>query len=201
MTRQELFDEDDLIHLISQGNQLAFQKLFELYRNKVYGIAFKLTHSSVIAEEILEDVFMKIWTKRSGLTEINNIGAYLLIITRNDAYRALKKIARDCRLSHKSVDAVGDVGNESINHPLEEKDYKEKLHSVIDRLPKQQRLVFRLIKEEGMKREEVANALHLSPETVKFHLSQAVKTLRTYWIQHLEFQIGLLCSSSALAIF
>jgi DNA-directed RNA polymerase specialized sigma24 family protein len=55
------YNEQELIYLIGQSDQIAFTKLFDHYRNKIYTVALKLTHSTTIAEEIVEDVFLKIW--------------------------------------------------------------------------------------------------------------------------------------------
>jgi RNA polymerase sigma-70 factor (ECF subfamily) len=56
--------------MISQGDEKAFATLFNYYRNKIYGVALKLTHSTTVAEEIVEDVFVKIWSRRATLDEI-----------------------------------------------------------------------------------------------------------------------------------
>jgi RNA polymerase sigma-70 factor (ECF subfamily) len=191
MSNREPYDVSKLTDLIANGNQLAFQKLFDHYRNRVYGIAYKLTQSRNTAEEIVEDVFLKIWIKRADLSAIQNFSAYLFTIARNCSYRALKKIARDYRISAIPEEELSLSHNETEEY-VAEKEYKELLDSAINKLPKQQKLVFRLIKEQGLKREEVATVLRLSPETVKFHLSQAVKNIRTFCVRNIEMLIVFL---------
>lgn len=191
MSNREQYDVSKLTDLIANDNQLAFQKLFDYYRNRVYGIAYKLTQSANTAEEIVEDVFLKIWLKRGDLSGIHNFTAYLFTITRNCSYRALKKIARDYRISAIPEEELSLAHNETEEY-VAEKEYRELLHSAINKLPKQQKLVFRLIKEQGLKRDEVANVLQLSPETVKFHLSQAVKSIRSFCVRNIEMLIGFL---------
>jgi RNA polymerase sigma factor (sigma-70 family) len=94
-----LYNEKNLIHLIAQGDESAFAKLFEHYRDRIYSIAFKLTNSTVIAEEVVQDVFFKIWLKRVDLNDIQNFSAYLFIVTGNEVYKVLKRIARNYKIT------------------------------------------------------------------------------------------------------
>jgi DNA-directed RNA polymerase specialized sigma24 family protein len=71
------YSEKDLLHLVAQGDKVAFTRLFNNYRNKIYTIAFELTESSATAEEIVQDVFLKIWLKRASLNEVTHFQAYL----------------------------------------------------------------------------------------------------------------------------
>lgn len=189
MSNAEQYDVTKLTELIANGNQLAFQKLFDHYRNRVYGIAYKLTQSGHTAEEIVEDVFLKIWLKRADLSGIQNFSAYLFTITRNCCYRALKKIARDFRLSAIRDEDLALAHNETEEY-VDEKEYRALLDNAVSKLPKQQKLVFHLIKEQGLKRDEVATVLQVSPETVKFHLSQAVKNIRSFCVRNIELLLA-----------
>ncbi len=185
------YNEEALIRLIALGDENAFAKLFEHHRNKIYGVAFKLTRSASLAEEIVGDVFLKIWLKRSGLADIQNFRAYLFAITRNDVYRILKQIAKN----HKIVSIAHN--NQSLAHNntedyIMEKEYGSLLQEAIDRLPKQQKQVYKLMKEQGLKREEAADFLDLQPETVKFHLAQAMKNIRSFCTLYLDLMTGII---------
>ena len=186
--------------LVSRGDELAFASLFEHYRNRIYGIAFKLTHSTTIAEEIVQDVFLKIWLKRADLMEIQNFSAYLFIVTRNDVYKVLKQIARDFKTTLLTDENQSLANNASTADLLVEKEYSLLLKKAIDRLPNQQKQVYTLIKEQGLKREEVAGLLHLQPETIKFHLAQAMKNIRAFCMPHLNLYIGFAISLSYLVL-
>ena len=181
--------EATLLALIAQGDELAFTRLFEQYRDRIYSIAVKITHSTTIAEEIVQDVFLKVWLRKDHLNEIQNLGAYLLVVTRNTVYKALKRIAKDYELTllTDNDQLLADSNSEDL---VMEKEYNLLLQKAIDRLPNQQRQVYHFMKEEGLKREEAAALLHLSPETVKFHLAQAMKNIRTFCMLHLDIFIG-----------
>ena len=183
--------------MISQGDEKAFATVFDYYRNKIYGVALKLTHSTTVAEEIVEDVFLKIWSRRATLDEIENFSAYLFTIVRNETYKILKQIAKNYKI------VLLTESNESVAHNNTEdyvinKEFTSLLQKAIERLPQQQKQVYKLMKEEDLKRGEVAELLHLQPETVKFHLAQAMKNIRTYCMLHLNVFIGLTILVSAL---
>ena len=196
MSNALLHEEKELLHLVAKGDEFAFARLFDYYRNWTYSIAFKITHSTSIAEEIVQDVFLKIWLKRADLIEIHNFSAYLFIITRNDVYKALRHMARNYKTVLLSGEHQSPVNNDTADLVME-KEYNLLLQRAVDRLPCQQKQVYKLIKDQGLKREEAADLLQLQPETVKFHLTQAMKKIRAFCMLHLElfigFTIGLSC--------
>ncbi|HET7114868.1 MAG TPA: RNA polymerase sigma-70 factor [Hanamia sp.] len=191
MASENSYNEQELIQLITQGDEQAFTKLFDHYRNKIYGVALKLTHSTTVAEEITEDVFLKIWLRRSALNEIENFNAYLFTIARNETYKILKQIAKKYKivLLAENYEAIS---HENSEDSLIAKEYNSLLEKAIDKLPHQQKQVFQLIRQEQLKRNEVAEILHIQPETVKFHLAQAMKNIRAFCMLHLNLFIGLI---------
>ncbi|WP_341838755.1 RNA polymerase sigma-70 factor [Chitinophaga caseinilytica] len=176
-----------LLQAVAEGDEKAFSEIFHHYRNKVYAIAFKVTGSEAIAEEVLLDVFLKVWLKREQLPQVTHFAAWLFTITRNHLFNLLKQTA------HRTQPAPLADAEEYALYPasdnpaaiLQEKEYRKVLQQAIDRLPPQQKKVYRLIKEHGLKREEAAVELNLSPETVKRHLSDAMQFIRVYCVSHL----------------
>lgn len=185
------YNEQDLLASTAEGDEFAFTKLFDYHKDRIYTIAFRISHSTTIAEEIVQDVFLKIWLMRADLTGIQNFNAYLSVVTRNHVYKVLKRIARDYELTLLTGDdqLLADDNTEDL---VMDKEYNSLLRKAIDRLPGQQKQVYECIKEKGLKREEVASILHLSPETVKFHLAQAMKSIRSFCMLHLDMFIGFL---------
>ena len=189
MLKDTPYNENELLSFIAQGDEVAFTKLFECCRDRIYTIAFRISHSITIAEEIVQDVFLTIWLRRGHLSEIQNFNAYLSAITRNKVYKVLKRIAKDYELALLADDGQLSAGD-NTEDLLMDKEYNLLLKKAIDRLPDRQKQVYHFIKEEGLKREEAAGLLHLSPETVKFHLAQAMKNIRTFCMLHLDIFIG-----------
>lgn len=197
MLQPTLHNEKELLKLVSGGDENAFATVFDYYRNKIYAVVLKLTQSTTVAEEIVEDVFLKIWLRRATLNEIENFSAYLFTIARNETYKILKQIAKNYKIVLLSENNESLVYNNAEDY-LVDKELTSLLQKAIDRLPHQQKQVYKLMKEKDFKRGEVAELLHLQPETVKFHLAQAMKNIRTYCMLHLNMFIGLSILLSAL---
>ncbi|OQP61195.1 hypothetical protein A3860_05645 [Niastella vici] len=191
MSFQSPYNELELLKLVIAGDRNAFTQVYNNYRNKIYSIAFELTESSAVAEEIVQDVFLKIWVKRATLDEVEHFRAYLFTITRNYVFTAMKRMARREAIEVNAMQDVPLFHHDTENRVLNN-EYTRILQAAIDRLPEQQRQVYNLIKKEGYKREEAAAALRLSPETVKTHLAQAMRSIRTYCLARLDVSIALI---------
>ena len=185
MITDKKYNENEVLLLVSQGDEMAFRELFAHYQNKLYSVALRVTRSSTLSEEIVEDVFLKIWLKRNDLLEIQNFSAYLFVITRNRVYKTLKQIAKN----YQTVVLAEDnkiAANENIEDYLLSKEYSSVLHEAVTRLPQKQKEVYSLIKEHGLKRDEAAYVLNLKPETIKSHLAEAMKNIGSYCTLYLD---------------
>ena len=176
---------DELLLLTANGDEFAFARLFDLYANHIYAVAVRFTGSPSVAEETVQEVFLKIWLKKESLPEIRDFRAYLFIITRNYLYRILRDNADKYRKQREYSRLYALTQNDMENKMLE-KEYGLLLQQAIDRLPRQQKKVYRLVKEMGLKREDAAHLLQIHPETIKYHLSEAMKNLRRYCLPYLE---------------
>lgn len=186
MSVQKVHIAPGLLKAVSEGDEKAFSEIFHLLRNRVYAIALKVTGSTAMAEEVLLDVFLKVWLKRDQLPEIEHFTAWLFTITRNHIFNLLKQTARGMSPAPLTEqEAFPLVHTDNPGTILQDKEYREVLQQAINRLPPQQKKVYHLIKEHGLKREEAAMELNISPETVKRHLSDAMQFIRVYCVSHL----------------
>ena len=186
MDIKHIYDEKDVLTRIAAGDEEAFSLLFNHYRNRIYTIAYKLTESAPLSEEILLDVFLKVWLKRERLPELEHFTAYLFTITRNHVFSTLKQLS----LRRQAEDEVRLdeylLQSSNTDYSLMDKEYREILQQAVNSLSARQREVYALIKEQGMKREEAAVLLNLSPETIKRHLAEAMHAIRVYCIARLD---------------
>lgn len=185
-------NEKELLQLVAAGNESAFARLFEQHRERIYSVAYQISKSGVIAEEIVQDVFLKVWLNRSRLNEIKNFKAYLYTIARNEVSRVLKNIAERYKFI---VFKGGDQQlpeNSTPYDALVVKEYSTLLQTAIERLPNQQKRVYNLVKRDGLQRNEVARRLEIRPETVKFYLNEAVKSVRDFCRLHAGKFTGLI---------
>jgi RNA polymerase sigma-70 factor (family 1) len=187
-----LLQEKELLLQVAQGSESAFAQIFNHYRKKIYSTGIVITHSPEIAEELVQDVFLKIWLKRNDLPAIQNFEAHLFIITRNVAYDILRRLATQRRVYqqvHKESPTFGNITDDA----LIEKANKKVLQEAIQRLPPQQKQVYLFMREEGMKRQEVADLMGIQPNTVKEHMAKALRSIRAYCVANLDLYIQALC--------
>lgn len=184
------YHQKEIISLVAAGDGAAFKQLFDLYRNRIYSVGLKLTRSAVLAEEVVQDVFLNIWTRRETLTGVKDFESYLFIVTRNEVYLMLRRIARRKAVAADAGNQLDLADNDTDNLVLN-RDYTALVQEAVEKLPPQQKLVYTLIKVEGLKREEVADQLNLSPDTVKTHLAQAMRSIRAFCRRHIDLYLLL----------
>lgn len=170
-------DQSKLLYELSQGNELAFTKLYNEYKNVVFSTALKITKSRILAEEVVQDVFLKIWQNHENLAEITNIENYLFIISRNHIFDMIKKIARDTSLvvdsNYKST------STNDTEDTIKDDQYNIILNQIVDQLPPQQQKIYKMAKWDGLSHQKIGEDLGISTETVKKHMAQALKFVRT----------------------
>ncbi len=169
-----------LLKQLAAGDEQAFRIIFDHYKSPFYGAAFKMTRSAHVSEEIVQEVFVTIWVKRHLIGGANRPENYIFTILHNCIYAHFRKIARERQLKSQ-LEKEQDESEDLIESLLLEKENKAILENVISQMPPQQRLVYKLAKQEGWTREEIAQRLNISPNTVKNHLAAAVEYLRSYF--------------------
>ncbi|MCE7067147.1 RNA polymerase sigma factor [Dyadobacter sp. CY326] len=169
--------EKEILQQVASGNERAFRALFNKYHHKLGSYIFHILKSDELAEEIVQDVFLKVWTNRASLGEINNFQAYLLVISKNHALNCLKKIANEKALtSHLDVWNLETQPEESS----EDNERYSLVDQAIDQLPKQQKLVYLLSRHERLQYAEIANRLSISQKTVKKYLQISTESITCY---------------------
>lgn len=182
-------DEHSLLCKVLEGDERAFRVLFDNHRKQVYGYALKIVKSEFYAEEILHDVFIKIW-QHENPAEIENLAYYLRTLTRNITFNILRRI----KLEVKANDDRSHYWQETHNDTEDSvilNDATQMLNQGISLLPPQQKLVYMLCREEGLKYAQVAERLSISPLTVKTHMQQALRFLRSYVNKHSDMAMLL----------
>jgi RNA polymerase sigma-70 factor (family 1) len=173
--------EKDLIDLLANDSEYAFQLLFDRYRDKVYRIAMMYVKSASVAEDIVQDVFLKIWFQRKNLQNVSCLESWIYTLTKNFTINSLKKIAHEwkARSGWKNEMAMVD---DTTDHKVRGAEYQQLLHDAVKELPEQQQKVYRMGKEYGMSYEEIGKSLSISTFTVKTHMARALAAIR----QHLQ---------------
>jgi len=181
-------EEHSLLVLIAEGNEKAFRMLFKNHRAKLFNYIFKLTKSRVAAEEIVMDVFLKLWEGRSLLSELDNFNAFLFAIARNKAYDFLRKASKDRVLRELIWEEIQIASDMRTDQQLILNEMEQEYQQAIHKLSPQRQSVFKLSREEHMSYDQIAEHLQLSKSTIKNHILDSLKFIRN----HMQQQNNLL---------
>ena len=180
--------EKDIIEGIVKGNENSFAQLYLQYKDKVYAISLRLCMSAEVAEDMVQEIFLKVWLNRDNLSEVAHFRAYLYTLSRNHIIRYLKKLSREIKeMPYNSATATAT----DADLRLIDAEYQAVFQRAIQSLPPQQAAVFKLSREHGYKRDEIALQLQISPDTVKTHLSKAIKNIRAFCLARLDLLLLL----------
>lgn len=169
-------DEQALLQQVAAGSEKAFRALFDAYRNRLYYYVFKLTLSKEVAEDVLQDTFLKIWLNRHNLHRVEHFNAYVFKVAQNGVLTGMRRRALEASILNDKQEVF--PAQAIPDQQLHFKQVKATLQEAIEALPAQQKKVFLLRREEGRKIDEIASLLNISALTVKKHLTTAQKTIR-----------------------
>jgi RNA polymerase sigma-70 factor (family 1) len=155
----------------------AFERLYYALFNKLIKFSVYYVHQREAAEEIVSEVFVKCWHNRRSLSHIDYPESYLFIAVKNQSLKYRKKYS-NIHLVELDDNDFHLVDLSDPSKKLERKELHHRLDQAIEMLPMQARIVFRLIKENGLKYKEVAEILNISPRTVQTQLFRAIDKLR-----------------------
>ena len=172
-------NDETLLAAIMADDQSAYRSLFENYFDRLFKFAFLITKSRELSEEIVSDVFIALWRNRANAGEIRNLRIYLYIATRNTAYNYCRKMGRAQNIS---LDELPMEIREPFLNPEQAyvtKELNARIRKAIEDLPPRCKMIFRLVKEDGLSYREAAELLGLSVATIDNQLVIAIKRIST----------------------
>jgi RNA polymerase sigma-70 factor (ECF subfamily) len=168
-------NEKYLLMQVAEGDENAFKTLFYEYHNRVGAYVLRWTKCVHSTEEIVQDVFLKIWLNRQALAKVEKFENYLFILSRNHTFNVLRKIACDrVKEQEWALECFNGESDDECN------DYMPIIEKAISNLPPQQQKVFNLKRKQGLKYEEIGAMLNISGETARKHFASAQKNIIAY---------------------
>ncbi len=165
------FSDDELVSLIRNGDHSAFETVFRSYYSILVVMAVTIIHDRAEAENLVQDLFVRLWEKRSEL-RVGSLKSYLYVAVRNGCFNAVKHATVERKyFDGYIVDDVEKQGDER------ECSY-ELLYDVVNQMPAQRRRIFMMSRFEGKKYAEIAQLLNLSPKTIESQMGKALMFLR-----------------------
>ncbi|WP_306349761.1 RNA polymerase sigma-70 factor [Flavobacterium sp. '19STA2R22 D10 B1'] len=182
---------NDHINFIRNGNEAAFEKVFKMYFKNLHAFAYTFMKNDDIAEEIVQNVFFRIWEKRDQLQIDDSLKAYLYRAVHNESLNHLKhlkvKSSFQLQYSDHMESSNSDASNEMIASELE-----NNIQKAINELPQQCRTIFQMSRYEQLKYQQIADHLNISIKTVENQMGKALKVLRSKLVEYLPFLLLLL---------
>ena len=180
-----------LVCQLKAGDKQSFNKLFYLYERKLYNFSYKLLHSQEDAEEIVQEVFIRVWEHRSTLKEDLPFEAFIIRIAKNLIYNKAKRRVNEYAYREycmKHIHILRLTTEDDVNFNT-----LEALTSrFIEQLPPQRKTVFTMSRMRGLTNKEIASQLNVSTSTVENHINKALKSLKHHLYQHDVDMLGLL---------
>lgn len=173
----ETATEINVIALIKQGDERVFEQVFREHYKVLCGYAIKFLKEKEAAEEIVQDVFFKLWEKRETLEITTSLKSYLFRAVHNRCLNTVKHI--DIRENYKAENEERIKSEEeNLTEHFNQFELQQQIQKAIDTLPEQRQKIFKLSRFQGLKYREIAEQMELSEKTVEAQMSKALKTLR-----------------------
>ncbi len=174
------------IKIAGEDCSRSFEQLYHSFYPFLHSFAFRIIKSRFIADEIVSDVFVQLWKNRVQLNEVNNLRVFLYVAVRNTSLNYLYKAKREqvCWLEEFSLEPFENQRMQNPFHQLEAKELNVRLQFVINHLPARCKVIYKLIKEDGLKYTEAARVLNLSIKTIESQMGIALKKIATAFHSH-----------------
>lgn len=172
-----LFSDRDLCVLLNQGNEAAYNEIYNRYKVVLFIHAYKLTQNEDEAKDILQELFMGLWMKREGLVITTSLSSYLYTSIKN---RILDRIAH-AHVAYKYVESIQNYihqGQCLTDETLREKELRLIIEKGVEDLPPKMKEVYELSREHNFSHKQIAQKLNISENTVKKQVYNALKILR-----------------------
>ncbi|MBX3239904.1 MAG: RNA polymerase sigma-70 factor [Chitinophagaceae bacterium] len=193
MPGRNTYDDALLIQQLRQNDAAAYIELYNRYHLKMYSWLISFVKLPELAEDIIQETFLKVWEIRHRLNPELSFPAFLYRISRNRAFKLLKKISLDETL-RKRIQIQVEIESNDPEKRFQWLQYQQLLDNAVSRLPAQRQRVFKLCRQNNKTYDEVANELGISRNTVKEHMVKAMQDIRQYFYRYDEVSfIMLLC--------
>lgn len=191
--------DSELLVFLRDGNKLAFAEFYNRYHKPMYRYLISLVKVPEIAEDLVHEIFLKLWDIRQKLVIKDNFKGYLFWMCHNKAADTTRKIAGESILKDQLLFQYNQNLSTAENHTLIElQRYDNLIEEALNSLSPQRRKVYELCKRQGKSYKEAAIELQISTHTVKEHMSCALSALRDFLRQRGEFSLALILLSQLI---
>ncbi|MET1056623.1 MAG: sigma-70 family RNA polymerase sigma factor [Pedobacter sp.] len=194
MALDPLVNEKELLQCLCNGDELSFEVIYRHYIDAIYRRLLYLVKSEELAEELAQDIFMRIWDRRACIDTEKSFRSYLYSIAQNLVTDYYRRLAVDRKLQQHLISTTTESYNPIELHYHAEGE-RHLLYKAIDSLPEQRKKVYTLVKLEGRSYEEVSELLGISASTIRDHIVKGTKSIKLSLLKN-EFAVILIVASA-----
>lgn len=191
MEQLSTYHENQLLQQLKEGNANAFTTLYNTYSERLYYNILSLVKDRNTAEELVQDVFSKIWKQREKISIEKSFASYLYTSSRNRVFDFFKQVRRNHEL-YAHIQAIASESYSQIEESLLARENEQLLQRAIESLSPQRRRAFELCKIEGLSYRQASEVMGISMSTVKEHMSTALDAIRSYITKNSEIAACLI---------
>ena len=180
MTDLENASEETLLLLLADGNEEAFRVIFHKYVDRIHQVSLYYLRSEVLAEEVVQEVFMRVWIKRTDLRQVQHFEGWLFVMSKNFILNYLEKMAGERRALHTLSRSMPPSEDRTVLS-ITDHEYEALLHKALLTLSPMQREIYHMAREEQLTYDQIGKKLGISALTVKTHMSRALRQLRKFF--------------------
>ena len=173
---QDIACEPGVLDRLADGDRDAYGWVYKNYCEKVFDYAMLMTGNEAMSEDMVQEVFLKVWQHRKKLKVVEDFNGYLYILYRNHILDAMKRQQKETSVRHEYYKKTKDI---FVDDCIGCKETQQAITKAVQQLPQQRQLVYTLGREYGWTREEIANKLNVAQNTVKAQMQQALRFLKT----------------------
>lgn len=171
--------EKALVEDLKMGSRQALATLYNSYADKLYHFCLKISKSPSLAEDVVQDVFVRVWNNRTAINSSLTFESYLFTIARNRLFDLIKRASKESKILDEML-AYASLSRNSVEQTISFQECSNLLNEAIASLPSKRQLIFKLSREEGLSYAEIARQLEISPGTVNIQIVKALKSIRDY---------------------
>lgn len=167
--------ENELLRRIADGDEPAFKELILQYTSPIASVIYNITKSKEQTEDVVQDIFLQLWTVRETLTSINNINGFLFVLAKRHAISCIRKMIRERNRVQTFL-----ANQEHSSHDEGNAEHISLIEEAVNQLPDRQQKAWRMSRQDGKKYEDIARDMNISRETVKSYIQLANASIIKY---------------------
>ena len=177
ISMESIIDREKVLAQLAADDKQALEKLYDFYYPRLYSFSKKILKIEDGIDDILQEIFLKIWQNRKKIKQAQTFDSFIFTITKNLLLNELRSYLADQR--RRQLIFERSVSEEyQLLEQIEYSELQKQIEQIISSLPPQQREVYQMSRTEGLSHKEIAQKLNISTKTVEYHISQSIKTLK-----------------------